>query len=407
MTWTPGHAFRNGKLYVFSDSSVEVLRPWGPGAGAWRREPPSGWRGFYPDLRLDFMRRTTRDVERALERIELWMPFDGPSADRWIPSRYIRYRADAYRAFLGEIPDMPRRLVSRLGAGHWQSLQLLNRCGAVAGDLLASNPALALAVAARGLFDRSLSRTRTARVLLRHRQRAVAGRLGFPGTEAMARLLRKIPPEAATITRLLDLRRAASDPATLCRLAHLRPLSSVVLRIATDPVLGRAVADGYLREVAATTRQAPPGATVWMLREVLELEERLGSCRSQPFRTIAQLEARHAVIVGALASTPAALPAGQPFPPPPFSGASGIEPIGDTNGLVFEGHQMRHCVAAYARDALQGTRAFYRVLAPERATLSLLRTPEGWKLGELRGPANTNVSPGTRRTVLAWIKART
>lgn len=399
-----GHAFRDGTLYIFDEDSVEVLRPWGPCAGAWRKEPPGGWQGFHATVDLNYMKRTARDVERALDRLELWMPFDGEEGLPFPPSAYVRHRAAAYRAFLGEIPDGVRRVVQRLGDAHWQALQLVNRCGESAADLLESTPALGMAVAARGRFDRSLARMRSARTLLRLRQRDAAGRLGFPASEAMVKVLRKIPPGIATLRRLLYLRVAAKDPVTLRRLAHVPRLSPPLLRVITDPVLAPSVSDGYLHELGRLSGVSPNGSYPWMLREVLQLEERLGLPRPGPFASTAQVERRHQEIVRALTTPGGQVLPGIAFAPPPFAGTDCIEPILDTTALVTEGVSMKHCVAGYTRDAIDGSRAFYRVLAPERATLSIIRTPTGWEIDDLRGPANAEPAPRTRRAVVVWLR---
>jgi hypothetical protein len=49
--------------------------------------------------------------------------------------------------------------------------------------------------------------------------------------------------------------------------------------------------------------------------------------------------------------------------------------------------------------------AIYRVLQPERATLSLARRAGRWHIDQLKGACNRPVRPDTRQAVLAWLAA--
>ncbi len=67
----PGHAFRNGKLYSFSSSSIEVIRPWGPGAGAWEKTTKApGWKGIRPNLRISEMEQAAVAWHASVETVE-------------------------------------------------------------------------------------------------------------------------------------------------------------------------------------------------------------------------------------------------------------------------------------------------------------------------------------------------
>ena len=92
------------------------------------------------------------------------------------------------------------------------------------------------------------------------------------------------------------------------------------------------------------------------------------------------------------------------FPAPPLSGTQTIQPIRDDYALDQEGHEMHHCVGIYAKQMREGNRAFYRVLAPERATLELLRSPSGtWRISQLAGHCNARVAQKTKRAIYAWL----
>ena len=94
-----------------------------------------------------------------------------------------------------------------------------------------------------------------------------------------------------------------------------------------------------------------------------------------------------------------------PVPPPPYPGIPGrIEPLRCVGDYHVEAETMRNCVRSYARAALAGNVVIYRVLRPERATLSLVRDGRrGWRLGELHAVANASVGAQTRREVERWL----
>ena len=77
----------------------------------------------------------------------------------------------------------------------------------------------------------------------------------------------------------------------------------------------------------------------------------------------------------------------------------------DAAGLVDEGEAQGNCVASYAPRVRDGRTFIYRVLHPERATLSLVRTSPftEWKIGELEGRYNTDTSQETEDFVQAWL----
>lgn len=57
---------------------------------------------------------------------------------------------------------------------------------------------------------------------------------------------------------------------------------------------------------------------------------------------------------------------------------------------------MEHCVASHISRIHGGREAVYRVTEPIRATLSLLNSEEGWRLGQVSGPRNAKVPEEVR-----------
>jgi hypothetical protein len=71
---------------------------------------------------------------------------------------------------------------------------------------------------------------------------------------------------------------------------------------------------------------------------------------------------------------------------------------------VEEGISQHNCVADYGYRVMAGECFIYKVLKPERATLSIERGPDRqWHIGELKGACNILVHPQTRAFVREWL----
>ena len=93
------------------------------------------------------------------------------------------------------------------------------------------------------------------------------------------------------------------------------------------------------------------------------------------------------------------------FPPPPVPGLPGVvESLDSAEQLVLEGRRHSNCVASCAPRVREGRVSIYRVLQPQRATLSLVRTETGrWEIGELKASRNRPVTEQTRDLVEQWL----
>jgi hypothetical protein len=107
------------------------------------------------------------------------------------------------------------------------------------------------------------------------------------------------------------------------------------------------------------------------------------------------------------------LPLDTVFPYPPFSTPRHtqrdvqIEWLSSVRDLVFEGAEMSHCIAMYAQHIAAGKYVAYRILAPERGTLTLKPLAPGhWVIDDLRGVHNQRLSKTTLWTVAAYLNSR-
>lgn len=71
--------------------------------------------------------------------------------------------------------------------------------------------------------------------------------------------------------------------------------------------------------------------------------------------------------------------------------------------LLREGEAQHNCAATYAQRVAEGKAYLYRVAAPERATVCVLRRRRKWVLSEIKASCNRPVGFETAKTVTGWF----
>jgi hypothetical protein len=421
----PGAWFGDQHLLLATGRSLLVVRPWGERAGCkWLASARSGerWRSVSPDV--DLRARDIADLPRGERRgaagraagrprrprhredtRQLLLPL-GEGEGEGEAWRTQRERQEARHCFFESIPHRPLAIASRVAASYqWHVLQLLNAGGEGAADLFESTPALAVmlvltpAVAPRASLP-------DVRELATWRQRRLLEELGFPGSRQTLRVLRKVPPGDLDLRGALALQRLCADPSVLARLSHLPLVSRALLRVARTPerflAIEREVQEALLIPDCARSRRLAN-----RLEEILvavdqarragyALPARLRSA-DHVRRVRQELRGLRGDLLGASAF--------DGLPPPPLPGIPGtIEPLRCIGDLDREGREVRNCVRSYRARALSGRVAIYRVLTPERATLSIVPGPRGWRVSELKARGNADPRPETKRVVQDWLK---
>ena len=98
------------------------------------------------------------------------------------------------------------------------------------------------------------------------------------------------------------------------------------------------------------------------------------------------------------------------YPTPPFKGSDAIEPISTRRELFEEGFDQKNCIYSYDEDIVAGRYYVYRVLAPERATISLTKESNGrgrrkvWRIEEIKTRANNPAGWETIDVVNDWFE---
>lgn len=396
-----------GKLYLFDPSSIEVRIGW-PHPQAWRKTLQAPWWSHVrPDIHLP-----AGDLSAALARAaEPPDPRSDPGFASLTPAQQagIRIAARARVAWDASIPVHVRDAIAPFPSRHWHLLSLVARCGPAALDLVRANPALAFALASSWVFRKTPVHRplRSARALLAtgRKQRDIQAWLGFPASEPARRLLRKVTHNALGIPPLLYLRDAMGDPARMKLLAHMPRLNAEAIRIGTDARLLAHVRPNFLEEVALAERRDDRPHAASLLMDTLEMFAQLRPVGSSfpRVRDVDSLIALHDGLVEELNCMSPERDA-VAFPPPPVAGTATIVPICSGGELLEEGRLQSNCIASYwERIAIRQHVFVYRVLAPERCTLSLTRVGTRWVQGELLRACNRPASEITRRLVAAWL----
>jgi hypothetical protein len=349
-------------------------------------------------------------------------------------------KARAIAAFREEIPRDIAKVVEPFGSHQWALMVLMN-AEPWAMDLAVGNPVLAYAFASSDKFRGSPPEAAAvqARWYCHKKQRELLEWLGFPGTEAVARLIRKIPPESASPSILHRLKHVLkADKRVLEYTSRLDVVNTAVLELVTvqpylDLITPKLLAEVACRPTGASIgdminggmiirqqiyshRQLRPVQSlrqVCRFREKAEEEQRSHAHRQELARQEAERFAEQELHRLRMLAMPRRRTeaekhkhhASQPFPPPPVPGTRDIVPLTGKEQLHLEGWEQANCVATYQWRVLAGDTYVYKLLAPERATLSIVRCADGrWYRSELNVEGNRKVKQSTAMMVDAWLE---
>lgn len=409
----PGVAFRDGKLFIFGNSQIIVIRQW-PDIRAWRKSEQHGWHTWRPQLHPRLIRLhepqfktavTPEQADQTASRSEFSF-----SLAEWIQYKLQRQRkfAEASWRFSEPIPPEVRYAVRSFDESRYEVLQAFATVD-YAMELYRSNPPLFYALVRNDQFLIEPPRARLAacRRWILHKQHHIATWLGFPRdvSKVCVRILSKLPSRDVRIHRLRWLRQMLADPDLRKLFAFAPQIDATVIGFVWDarellhPSLvaklahrmeGKALFETRLivrdciRMWRLLERPWPPAKKICGINALEDLHDELWrSCERRV--SVAGLSVR--------------------FAEPPLPEWPDIELLGTTKEIIAEGEQMDHCVASYIPEMTSGEKAIllYRVLWPERATLRLAKTGEKWRIAELRCQRNQAPSPETFEFVRTWL----
>jgi len=402
-TARPGFRFTEGKLLVFTESETLRIASW-PELTAVKARPRSNqWRPFVPLFRLLRPRSQIAGTTPAFGPDNRPLPALDPDLER----------ATAFRGFRFSIPPEMVAAAEVFPSRQWSVLRMCQR-SRYARELTVANPALGFCLANLNTFRHTTQEPiELVGLFARLKQRELLARLGFPGTDSCARILAKIRPEAIHTHAALRLREAVKHGEVVPLLAHVAVINAGVLALVSDADLLASVTPALLAEVAQSPEEMEMPQAVHLVREILNLRRELGRADTLPkVRSVEQARRKHQELVTELfrfrqrqeAERTARLLQEEQLSAPPLPGTVDIVPLSRASELREEGATQHHCVGSYAATVRRGECYIYRVLAPERATLSLVRGADGcWQIEQLNLARNRPVALSTRKAVQDWL----
>lgn len=379
----------SGRLFHCSDAGVTTMFAW-PVIQAFRRFAPNrSCAACSPEFVI-------LPIQRADHGAGLAAVPDVPGLDA--------HTRGAVEAFCATIPVHIRRVVARFPERQWDVLAWVARAGLPGEELLASNAALAFALANAGdLLGPSASArcTATERLLLPYRrQRDILARLGFPKGEHVRKILRKVLPPVVSVHALTQLRVQLPRRDVAERLVQASVIGSNVMTMVESGTIEHI-------SIAALRRFANADAAIAadsVSRQVSEAVRVWGTARVDVTTPPAPVgRARPARATPAPGMPAAGFDKRTDFPPAPFPGTDAIVPILTRAQLSEEGRRQQNCVADCAPQMARGRLAIYRVLSPERCTLSLKLRRDRWVIDQLKTASNKEPRIDTIGAVREWI----
>lgn len=388
-----GFSLKAGKFYFFDKRQVVVMKGW-PGPMAWRRTTRIPWhptrQHASPVLAVLLARMKT-----AGDAID-YSPDSTPEENERI-RKAVEWERHVAATFFAPLPSVALDTLMPLVERQWNVFSLLARCpGAM--DLAVSNPALCFALASCWAFHQPAPAhpLREVRRMVRKKQKDILGWLGFPATESARRILARVSLADVTVSRLFNLRRALGNQVLSRTLAHLPRLPGFVLDVVGTPWLEPLMKPAFLHEVVSGTRVFSDQDLMTFLKDTMWMSRQQERPLVNGFASVRQLIRVHDELAGGHQGYIAMEHMPETLPPPPFDGTEDIVPLSTPADVIREGREMNNCCASYLAAIAQGHRYLYRVEAPVRATLEIVREGMRWVPGQLMKEGNQPVEQATR-----------
>lgn len=436
-----GIHFEGSRLFLFFEGFQAVIEA-ESGLGAWISKN-NKWTPYSPDIniakhdieyigeyigvsesdfRSQFLKSRLEDNwKRPLSIITNPDSKFGHSAGEPLPINPLvwkeenqKYIRACLNRFFDTIPKKTKDAASNIEWNQWKILKWARDYECFC-DMLRMNPALALCICFASRFVRLGGRKPKSfyTELLHKKQKEIAAFFGFSNREAIASILKRISPDCLRIYDLLQLRDILNSNEDLFKvLCHTKNINLAVLSYVgysiDMPPSGSSLTANFLNEIA---ERFPKGDNLLSYAGnqaasefyrysnlFLDLINRYGAVQ---INSVSELLRRHDRMVEELNK----LKVGQNihFPNPPIQGNEAIQHISTMHELAEEGKVQKNCIVSYDDKILTKSVFAYRVLKPERATLSIRKNKGTWEIDQLQCAGNTSVSGETAEFVSRWL----
>lgn len=246
--------------------------------------------------------------------------------------------------------------------------------------------------------------------LMRQGWRSVLRERGWTPKLSTLRILRKV--DAATIhpSRLSHLKLQLKDPRKARLIRHLKRINGCTIDTLHLPSYTLSTS---LLEIGTRQSQLIQALSIRELcEELMQFRREVGLHPVWPYRNghISEKTLFHAEQLLLMRDCMTRHSEDLEFPSPPIEGfcSSKFEvlPIRTVRQLYHEGVTMGNCLPSYVNRVADGNHYVYRVLKPERASLVMQLSPDGWRPWQIKTTMNQEAASETSRLVEAWADAK-
>jgi hypothetical protein len=379
--------FRQGWFVMIKPVAAYAIKLW-PEAQIWVAEDGQGWRRSRERERhLLWFKNIGRqhDPAESVRRMG-----DGAWADRegqLLLTAIEGGRVQAYwqllhhNRLLATLPEPTRRIIQVIQPrdGFWVlEFMLASR---YALELICSNPGLGFLLATARRLDPALPLV-GAVALAQRPQRQILAALGLPPSEHLRLFLMRLDFGSLHSDSLMALRSIVGLPGAFDLLAQVERLNPDVIRWLQRREFWRYYTPRLIADVGSfkDPEILDMNITGMCGLQLLDEAAALGFWKPRPLKSLGHYRGQVHELRELLGSPSLALPE------PPCAGDETIVPLLSGAALIAEGEAMHHCLGktGHLLDVLCGRLHFYRVTAPQRGTLELVRAGnDKWTLGQL------------------------
>lgn len=407
LRFSPGFRFKNNRLHIFGQDSVILIDGWPELKSVRKTASSEAWRPFNPDFRLiyPYRRKAVRKRLKVLpDQMELG--FDVP-VSRPPSTSLASQKKRAFDAFRFSVPKPVAARVDKFTNRQWNLLKLLEM-KPMALEVCRSNAALTFAVANLANFRKlgNLDSLRFAADHILDKQRDLLSCIDFPGTQSSVKVLAKTVPESVCPENLLLLRNLIREDTIGKVLSHLPKINFGILELLSLHPIRNQLPMSLLEQVAQSPAEKYRSVVANCVRESLFMMEQLElKVSPRDFASIDRIQAQNRQLTEDFCKLEAVRKCNRRFPMPPIPGTAGIVPIRTEWELIREGREQSNCVASYADRVINRNVYIYRVLEPERCTLSIYQASDrAWELDQLKTRFNGNPARATMEVVHVWLE---
>lgn len=403
------------KLYFFeSPNYIQVIAGYPEWSAYFKNTNKGIWQRFRPEInvikntfysksypyrfREKYFEYYFRQSERKRKR-QLRIPFDGNE-------EYIR----EYPEFFNLIPKEIRDAASNYLFRQWS---VISACKSVPEfpDLIASNPALAFALANCWVYNKNIKSGRQMSYIKRHihkKQRYLLRYIGFPEEETYVKLLKKIDPASISAVTLLKFRENLLNSKHSRRIKkvseHLKTLNPAMFRIFSDSNVLPLLSNRDL--VKLSEKNYYIYDDYFYIKKILYYYKLL--FKSAPLLLPLNTLKEYSEELEALYNFDPDRAINLKLPLPPFTGNSYIHPIKTITEIYDWADSQDNCIVNYIYSIYFRTVYLYRVeYGNETATFEILIENSGYTMGDLLGSRNETVSDNLKCMVLEWFRKKT